>query len=420
MPVPRRALARILPTWPPGPASGAHLVDPVVVLGEAVLALLRVLSADRRTVLVLDDAHWADRDTLALLEYLAGGLHDVASSIVVAMRDDQAGPDGLAALRRHPRVRTVVLEPLRPAEVAVLARRTVGGELPPEAEEYVTRVSEGVPLMVTEVTTGLVDRGVLVRDGPAWRTTRALSGGPPPSHSALVDGRVAGLTPRVRELVRTAAVLGPAELDPQLLARVAGDVVEELPAAVDAGLLIRGPAGELRWRHALTCSAVLAGLTAPGQAAVAARAAAALDGAADVPRSLVAANLRERGGRPVRAAGLLLEEARDASLSAPCPPRTRYSDVPPCWPWGRRACSWRSPSNGSRRSPWPPAPTTRSRRPTSRCRGGAGPGGTGRRRCAGLRGRSALLPGRPLPRTRGRSRRPAGRGARRPHRARRR
>ena len=306
----RAVLARILPTWPPGPASGVHLVDPVVVLGEAVLALLRVLSADRRTVLVLDDAHWADRDTLALLEYLAGGLHDVASSIVVAMRDDQAGPDGLAALRRHPRVRTVVLEPLRPAEVAVLARRTVGGELPLEAEEYVTRVSEGVPLMVTEVTTGLVDSGVMVRDGPVWRTTRALSGGPPPSHSALVDGRVAGLTPRVRELVRTAAVLGP-ELDPQLLARVAGDVVEELPAAVDAGLLIRGPAGELRWRHALTCSAVLAGLTAPGQAAVAARAAAALDGAADVPRSLVA-NLYARGGRPVRAAGLLLEEARDA------------------------------------------------------------------------------------------------------------
>ena len=33
----RSVLARILPTWPSGPASGAHLVDPVVVLGEAVL-----------------------------------------------------------------------------------------------------------------------------------------------------------------------------------------------------------------------------------------------------------------------------------------------------------------------------------------------------------------------------------------------
>jgi AAA ATPase domain len=87
----RAVLARILPTWPSGSASGVHLVDPVVVLGEAVLALLRVLSADRRTVLVLDDAHWADRDTLALLEYLAGGLHDVGSSIVVAMRGDEAG-----------------------------------------------------------------------------------------------------------------------------------------------------------------------------------------------------------------------------------------------------------------------------------------------------------------------------------------
>ncbi|WP_345383672.1 hypothetical protein [Pseudonocardia yuanmonensis] len=32
---------------------------------------------------------------------------------------------------------------------------------------------------------------------------------PPPSHLALVETRVAGLAPRVRELVRTAAVLVP-------------------------------------------------------------------------------------------------------------------------------------------------------------------------------------------------------------------
>ena len=53
-------------------------------MGEAVLALLRVLWADRRAVLVLDDAHWADRDTLALLEYLAG-VCTLAATIVVAV-----------------------------------------------------------------------------------------------------------------------------------------------------------------------------------------------------------------------------------------------------------------------------------------------------------------------------------------------
>ena len=80
-------------------------------------------------------------------------------------------------------------------------------------------VSDGVPLMVAEVATGLVDSGMLVRERGGWRTTGALGGGPPPSHSALVEGRVAALAPGVRELVRTAAVLGP-ELDPRRLAAV--------------------------------------------------------------------------------------------------------------------------------------------------------------------------------------------------------
>jgi DNA-binding NarL/FixJ family response regulator len=310
----RSVLARILPTWPPGPSAGAHLVDPVVVLGEAVLALLRVLSTDKRTVLVLDDAHWADRDTLALLEYLAGGLREVPATIVVAARDDQAVPDALTALRRHVRVRTIVLGPLRPADVARLARRTVGGGLPSEAEEYVARVSEGVPLLVTELVTRLVEIGSLVRDGNAWRMTGALAGGAPPSYSALVDSRVAGLAPRVRELVRTAAVLGP-ELDPRLLAMVSGsdaaEVADGLLAAGDAGLLIRDPGGDVRWRHALTCQAILSGLTAPERASIAARAAEALEGKADARRALIA-DLHARGGRPLRAAALLLEEARDA------------------------------------------------------------------------------------------------------------
>ena len=310
----RTVLARVLPTWPPGPPAGAHLVDPVVVLGEAVLELLRVVSTGRRVVLVLDDVHWADRDTLALLEYLAGGLQDVPATIVVAARDDQLLPDALGALRRHARAQTIALGPLNPGDVALLARRTVGGALPAEVEEYLAGVSDGVPLLVAELATGLVDSGALVRDREGWRLTGPLTAGPPPSLSALVEGRVAGLAPVARELVRTAAVLGP-DLDWRSLAAVSGldpaGVADALRTAVDAGLLVRNPTGEVRWRHALTCGAVLAGLAAPERAAVAAHAADALDGEEGVSRAVVA-ELHARGGHPTRAAARLLEQARDA------------------------------------------------------------------------------------------------------------
>ena len=58
----RSVLARILPGWPTGLAAGSHVVDPVVVLGEAVLELLMVISQGRRCVVVLDDLQWADRE----------------------------------------------------------------------------------------------------------------------------------------------------------------------------------------------------------------------------------------------------------------------------------------------------------------------------------------------------------------------
>ena len=103
----RSVLARILPGWPTGLAAGSHVVDPVVVLGEAVLELLKVISQGRRCVVLLDDLQWADRDTLALLEYLAAALRGTTVRVLGAARGDEAQPGGLRVLVRHPDVRVV-------------------------------------------------------------------------------------------------------------------------------------------------------------------------------------------------------------------------------------------------------------------------------------------------------------------------
>ena len=68
----RPVLGRLIPEWrPPQPAPGE---ESPVFLGEAVLRLLRALAPRAGCVLVLEDLHWADRETLALLEYLADNL----------------------------------------------------------------------------------------------------------------------------------------------------------------------------------------------------------------------------------------------------------------------------------------------------------------------------------------------------------
>ena len=44
-----------------------------MVLGEGLIRLLAALAGDRTCLLVLEDLHWADADTRALLLYLDRG-----------------------------------------------------------------------------------------------------------------------------------------------------------------------------------------------------------------------------------------------------------------------------------------------------------------------------------------------------------
>ena len=175
----RWVLARILPTWPAGTTGGVHLVDPVVVLGEAVLELLRVIGADRACVLLLDDLHWADQDTLALLEYLVGGVTSLGVTVVAAARDDEVQPPGLSALRHHAAVSTVSLPGLSRADVVELARMCAAGDLAPDVEDYLVGSADGLPLWVEELFAGLVEAGLVVREGTLWRAVGPIPPGFP-------------------------------------------------------------------------------------------------------------------------------------------------------------------------------------------------------------------------------------------------
>ena len=107
----RMALGRLVPDWieqdqatdtVPGPVA-----DPTVVLGEGVLALLDELArlhGSPGCVLVLEDLHWADADTLGLVTYLADAVQAAAVLLVVTARDDAKWP-GIPVSAPAPRSR---------------------------------------------------------------------------------------------------------------------------------------------------------------------------------------------------------------------------------------------------------------------------------------------------------------------------
>ena len=83
----RHVLSRVMPGSTPGTSepTGRAGVDPVVLLGEGLLQLMTFSAS--LSVLVIEDAHHSDPDTLAALEYLATAVTDRPVVIIVARRD---------------------------------------------------------------------------------------------------------------------------------------------------------------------------------------------------------------------------------------------------------------------------------------------------------------------------------------------
>ncbi len=243
----RAVLARLLPGWPDPPAAGAHVVDPVVVLAEAVRELLGVLADTGPRVVLIDDLHWSDPDTLAVLEYLGGSWLPVR--IVAAARVEAVEP--LAALRGHPGIEEIPLSPLTAEAVSALAGLVGGAEPEPAVATLLAATADGLPLLVEELTIGLIDSGAVRREAGRLAATRALDPPVPDAFARLVAQRLATLDPAARDTVIAAAVLGP-EFDWALLPPVTGTperaVADALRAARDAGLLVTGAAARRRAR----------------------------------------------------------------------------------------------------------------------------------------------------------------------------
>lgn len=301
----RAVLRRLLPA--PGDVAAPPGVDPTVVLGEAVVSLAGELPGG--AVLVLEDLHWADADTLGLVAYLADAVAagpGVPLLLALTARTEVAAAaatalPALSALAARPSVTALRLTALDAHGVAALAAARRGGGPLPEAElaQLVAR-SDGLPFLVEELaaadTGGPVDAG----------------GAIPPTFAALVEARLAALPAGARPVVQAAAVAG-ADPDWRLLAAVTSGTdagtLAALRAATDAGLLV-ADGGRLRWRHALTRDAVLATLIPPERAALAGTVADVLDRRGPDGRAL-AVELFVTAGRPDRAVAVLLDLARE-------------------------------------------------------------------------------------------------------------
>jgi predicted ATPase len=191
------------------------------------------LLAERPSLAVLEDLHWADEATLDLLRYAGRRIARTRSLLLASFRDDELVP-------AHP-LRTVLGDlatggalRLTPQPLSLPAVRTLAAErdVDPAA---LHRTTAGNPFFVTEV---------LASGGH----------GVPASVQDAVLARAARLSPSARAVLDAAAVAGP---------RVEAWLLNELTAAESAAIdeclatgVLRADASMFSFRHELARQAV--------------------------------------------------------------------------------------------------------------------------------------------------------------------
>ena len=314
-----RALHRLVPEWRRGDSGGGG-DDSIVMLAEAVVRLLRAVGRTSGCLLVLDDLHWADPETLSIVEYLAENLVSEPVVCVCTVRSDEATPAlGLAHALAAGRAASVLsLSRLAPADTTAMALACLSTQdLPESVDALLSASADGLPFFVEELLAGAVGSGALTRGDAGWTVQGALEPDVPHTFLDSVDGRLRTMGDAAAVLV-AAAVLGR-RFDWTLLPDVTGlpekQVLAALRQGVDAQLLVaeHSPTGSFRFRHSLTRDAVIQHLLPMERASLARTALDTIEashpGLPDTWCDL-GWRLAERAGDLPRAATLLLESGR--------------------------------------------------------------------------------------------------------------
>jgi serine/threonine protein kinase/tetratricopeptide (TPR) repeat protein len=225
-------------------------------LCEALLALAQKVSGGRPMLAILEDVHWADPSTVALIGLLLQRLEGKRLLLVLSARPDFQPP-----WPERPSLHRLMLGRLPTELAATLVKEVARGQgLSDAAVEDLVARTDGVPLFVEEMA-----RMVLARashSGPAQERSSI-----PITLHELLLARLDTLPTPQRTLAQRCAVVGrdfSAALLTYLWDRQEGELEPELEGLLDSGLLQRRegtPTPGYQFRHVLFQEAAYLSLT---------------------------------------------------------------------------------------------------------------------------------------------------------------
>lgn len=208
-------LGSILPSLSPNGSPGASGtgVEPAA-LSDALADLLEAVGFEGPLVVLLDDVHWMDEESRALLSRLLRRIRHTPCLFVLAMRrygGSDGEPSGSPGLSLPEEARRIPLESLDETtirELLTLLAEVRPTEAVPGVVQRIARASGGNPLFIAELLRTLAEDGVCRKEGRGWvfeaeRMPPQLE--LPESILELIGERLERLSPEANQIADTLA-----------------------------------------------------------------------------------------------------------------------------------------------------------------------------------------------------------------------
>ncbi|GAC1511602.1 MAG: hypothetical protein NVS2B16_13260 [Chloroflexota bacterium] len=311
--------------------SSVEVADAVTGRTRLFTEIVRVLDDLARTwpvLLVLDDLHVADAETLQLLHFLSRLAVERRWMIIGTYREEdvRSGSDlhlFLTSIRREQLCTDIALQRLPRRECDQMAALLLpGGDIAPSLQAQLYSLSLGNPLFLQELVRAMRDRGDIACAGNCWDTVSPTAANVPRHVRDLVLARVDRMDEHVRHTLTVVATVGlhcsfallraVARLDHVGLSLGEGQLLDALDRALHARILIEQNDG-YAFRHPLLQAALYGRLSTPRRTRLHEMVARALEILS--PNDIDALAFHYRQSEDQEKAAIYLEQAGDRACS---------------------------------------------------------------------------------------------------------
>ncbi len=271
-------------------------------------AFFMALAAQSPVVLLLEDLHWADEESVSLLRYGARYMATERLLIVATYRDDEANQEhplyqALPLLIREAHGTRINLRRLDSPAIDHLVRDRYQLAVRDQQRltAYLQRLANGNPLYIEELLRTLEDEHALRPNGDGWSLAPLDTVYLPPLLRQIIDQRLSHLDTPTFDALAMAAIVGqdvPIELW-RLLIGVTSDALASIVEEAQRAYVLEELPNRtgLRFTHALIREAIYDRVPLPRRRIWHQRIAEALIGLPDPNADTVAAHF-QRAGHP--------------------------------------------------------------------------------------------------------------------------